>query len=333
MRVTAYRSGLNFRRSAAIEPNNVLGQVFFLPRRSKASRRPVPHSARDASTRSPAGRGAPITSGGSAVWSWSMPNRAPATSARCGTRTRSTFTAPTAISLGRPRRSLSRCATPAMRTRALGLPRRTASSSTRASEHGSRRTKRRPSKACKCMKQSAVWRHRRAIIQSLRPTSTTSTPPAATPTTATPTSSCTSTARIRKPSLSTKLQQRRAIGYALSTQVNAHEAPQCRAVQQYLFAGLIGQIEPVLHEVHAQHALQAHLRASVASLRVVRLDNIARRLLLHDLVHRCKEHVALGGAAVLFESSTFIGRHGNALLLHSSTTPGPSWRWTYSALP
>lgn len=30
MRVTAYRGGLNFRSSAAIEPNNVLGQVFFL---------------------------------------------------------------------------------------------------------------------------------------------------------------------------------------------------------------------------------------------------------------------------------------------------------------
>ena len=43
-----------------------------------------------------------------------------------------------------------------------------------------------------------------------------------------------------------------------------------RAVQQRFFAGLIGQFEPVLHEVHA---LQPHRRAPVARLRVARLDH------------------------------------------------------------
>lgn len=48
-----------------------------------------------------------------------------------------------------------------------------------------------------------------------------------------------------------ELQQRRTVGHTLAAQVNAHEAAQRRAVQQRFFAGFVGQVEPVLHEVHA----------------------------------------------------------------------------------
>jgi len=31
-------------------------------------------------------------------------------------------------------------------------------------------------------------------------------------------------------------------------------------------ASFVGQVEPVLHEVHVKHALQTHRRAAIASL-------------------------------------------------------------------
>lgn len=56
-----------------------------------------------------------------------------------------------------------------------------------------------------------------------------------------------------------KLQQHGGVRHAFASQINTHEAAQCRAVGQCIFARSIGQLEPVLHEVHAQHALQAGL--------------------------------------------------------------------------
>lgn len=113
-----------------------------------------------------------------------------------------------------------------------------------------------------------------------------------------------------------ELQQRGAIGHTLAAQVDAHEAAQCGAVEQRLFAGLIGQVEPVLHEVHAQHALESHGRAPVAGLRVVRLDDFAQCRPGDDLVHRRQKHIALGGAAVALESGALVGCGGKGLLLH-----------------
>jgi hypothetical protein len=72
-----------------------------------------------------------------------------------------------------------------------------------------------------------------------------------------------------------ELQQRRGVRHALAlaAQVDADETPQRRAIEQRVLARGIGQVEPLLHEVHAQHALQAHRRATVARLGVVRLDD------------------------------------------------------------
>ncbi|REG58721.1 hypothetical protein B0G80_1402 [Paraburkholderia sp. BL6669N2] len=73
-----------------------------------------------------------------------------------------------------------------------------------------------------------------------------------------------------------KLQQRRAIGNAFAPQVNPNESPQCGAVQQRFLAGFIRKVEPVLHKVHAQHALQTNWRATALPLRIVWLDNLAQ---------------------------------------------------------
>jgi hypothetical protein len=68
-----------------------------------------------------------------------------------------------------------------------------------------------------------------------------------------------------------ELQHRGGVGHAARAQVNAHEAAQAGTVIQGLLARQIGQVEPVLDEVDAQHALQSNGRAAVASLGVVRL--------------------------------------------------------------
>ena len=52
-----------------------------------------------------------------------------------------------------------------------------------------------------------------------------------------------------------KLQQRGGIGHALAAQVNAHKAAQTGTVMGGLLARQIGQVEPVLQEMDAQHAL------------------------------------------------------------------------------
>jgi len=68
-------------------------------------------------------------------------------------------------------------------------------------------------------------------------------------------------------------QQRRGIGNALAAQVDAHEAAQARAVVKRFLARLVGQVEPVLHEQHAQHALQPNRRATAFPLWVVRFHH------------------------------------------------------------
>ena len=56
------------------------------------------------------------------------------------------------------------------------------------------------------------------------------------------------------------------VGYRLAAQIDAHETVQAGPVVQRLLAGQIGQVEPVLDEVNAQHALQANGWVAVALL-------------------------------------------------------------------
>jgi hypothetical protein len=125
------------------------------------------------------------------------------------------------------------------------------------------------------------------------------------------------TALCAKPEHTAELQKRCRIRHPLAAKVAAHEATQRRAVQQRVFAGPIGQVEPVLHQIHPKHALQAHRRATVARLWVVRLDHLAQRGPRHDLLHRRQEGVAPGRAAVQLILRVVVGGHGKGLLLHA----------------
>lgn len=113
-----------------------------------------------------------------------------------------------------------------------------------------------------------------------------------------------------------KLQQRGPVRHTLTPQIDVHKAAQPRAVEQGFLTGFVGQVEPVLHEVHPQHAFEPDRWAPVAGLGVVRLNDRAQRLPRHDLFHRRQERIALGRLAVGLESVALIGCHRQGLLLH-----------------
>jgi len=69
-----------------------------------------------------------------------------------------------------------------------------------------------------------------------------------------------------------KLQQRGGIGHPLAPQVDAAKLAKGGYVVERLFAGLVGEVEPIGHKVHAQHTLQADRRAAVAGLGVMRFN-------------------------------------------------------------
>ncbi len=106
------------------------------------------------------------------------------------------------------------------------------------------------------------------------------------------------------------------IRHRLAAQVDANESTQCRRVVQRLLARGVGQIEPVLQQVDAQHALQAHGRAAVAGLRVMRLDQRHQPIPRHDRLHLGQKCVAARGLAKALESRRRIGRRCQGHLLH-----------------
>ena len=135
----------------------------------------------------------------------------------------------------------------------------------------------------------------------------------------------------------TEFEQRRRVRYGLATQVNTHKATQAGAVVECLFAGKVGQIEPVLHEVNPQHAFQTNRRTAIAAFRIMRLDDRAQFGPRHDRVHRVEKLVAPRAFAVSLETRTLIGCHRQCLLLHpvllssltqTSITPEVHKRWT-----
>jgi hypothetical protein len=130
-----------------------------------------------------------------------------------------------------------------------------------------------------------------------------------------------------------ELQHRGGVGHRLAPQVDAHEAAQAGAVVQRFLAGLVGQVEPMLDEVDAQHALQPNRRASTDALGVMRPDHVAQRCPRHDRVHRRQELVAPRGLAVPLEARTLIGRRRKGLLLHRSITHHVNRRGPFSVNP
>ncbi|CAM2157632.1 hypothetical protein PT2222_420044 [Paraburkholderia tropica] len=113
-----------------------------------------------------------------------------------------------------------------------------------------------------------------------------------------------------------EFEQRCRIRYGFAAQINAHKATQAGAVIQSLFASEVGQIEPVLHEVNPQHALQTNRRATVAAFRVIRFDYRTQFGPRNDGVHRVKKLVASRAFASGLEPRTLIRGHRERLLLH-----------------
>jgi hypothetical protein len=86
-----------------------------------------------------------------------------------------------------------------------------------------------------------------------------------------------------------KLADRRLIRHRLLAQVDADKGAHRRRVVQRLFHGRVGQVEPVLQEVHAEHSLHADRRPAIAGLRVNRFDARTQLAPRHDAVHLGQE--------------------------------------------
>lgn len=74
----------------------------------------------------------------------------------------------------------------------------------------------------------------------------------------------------------TKLQQCGGVRDGFTAQFDPRKATQASAIVKRLFAGEIGEVEPVLDEMDTHHALQTNRRTAIAALRVMRLDHRAQ---------------------------------------------------------
>jgi hypothetical protein len=70
-----------------------------------------------------------------------------------------------------------------------------------------------------------------------------------------------------------KVQQGRGVRHPLPAQVDAAELAKHGDIVEGVFAGFVGQIEPVGDAVHPQHAFQPHRRPAIPGLRVMRFDH------------------------------------------------------------
>jgi Reverse transcriptase (RNA-dependent DNA polymerase) len=118
-----------------------------------------------------------------------------------------------------------------------------------------------------------------------------------------------------------ELQDGGGVGHRLAAEVDADECTQCRRVVQGFFAGHVSQVEPVLQQVNAQHALQTDRRAAVAGLGVVRLDQSDQIGPRHQGLHLGQEGIAPRWLPVLLEARGSIRRCSQTHLLHRHRLP------------
>jgi thiamine pyrophosphate-dependent acetolactate synthase large subunit-like protein len=86
-----------------------------------------------------------------------------------------------------------------------------------------------------------------------------------------------------------ELADRRLIGHRLAAQVDADERAHGRRVVQRFLHGRVREIEPVLEEVHPQHALEADRRPAVVGIRVHGLDAGTELAPRHHALHLGQE--------------------------------------------
>ena len=90
--------------------------------------------------------------------------------------------------------------------------------------------------------------------------------------------------------------QRRGVRHLLAHEVDLHEPLHGAGVEDGVLAAFVGQAEPALQQVHAQHRLELAGRPSRPLARVVeRRDQRAPSRERHERVHLREELVALGG--------------------------------------
>lgn len=87
------------------------------------------------------------------------------------------------------------------------------------------------------------------------------------------------------------------------SQVDAHEVAHRQRVVERFLDRRVGQVEPVLQEVDAQHPLQANRRSAVAGLRIHRFDQGAQHRPRHDAVHPSQKRRAARRLAVLVKAT------------------------------
>jgi hypothetical protein len=109
-----------------------------------------------------------------------------------------------------------------------------------------------------------------------------------------------------------ELADRGLVGHRLMAQVDAGELANRHRLVQRLLNGRITEVEPVLQEVNAQHALQPHGRSAAACLRVVRLEQGAQ---IGPGQHRIHLGQELGSLGLLAEPVEPTARQRH-LLVH-----------------
>jgi hypothetical protein len=121
-----------------------------------------------------------------------------------------------------------------------------------------------------------------------------------------------------------ELADRRLIRHRLTAQVDADELAHSPGVVQCFLNGRVGEAEPLLQAVDAQHPLQPHRRATRAfAFRRHRRDQIDQQTPRHHLVHVDQELLASRALAVALESA-----RRQCLLLRSDrfALVAPSWQ-------
>ena len=109
-----------------------------------------------------------------------------------------------------------------------------------------------------------------------------------------------------------KLADRRLVRSSLPAKVDADKCAHGTRVVKGLFYRRIGQVEPMLQKVDAQHAFYTNRRpAGPISLGIERLDDIAKLPPRDNLVHLGEKTLPTGRFAVLFK-----GSFGESLLTH-----------------
>src|SRR5690606_30567210 len=96
----------------------------------------------------------------------------------------------------------------------------------------------------------------------------------------------------------TEAEDRGLVGHGVLAQLDAHEAPHGLAVVDGVLGLGIGEVEPLLQEVDAEHLLEAQGRPSLALLRVVWFDESDEPLPWDDSVHLGEEPLAASDLAL-----------------------------------